>query len=221
MALDDPINTQFALAESAISSDVQEDWGGPWPTRFVIRTIDLVEVQVAVGGQVVTQLQAFFRNHTLAQALPATGIAQAIKDAVGGSLVPVASSLAESPRTPLDLEVKDEPLYIVFILGKPSNMTFNPLRKAISHKNLDDRDRYGNLRHVKATATSYEEDEEGLSDCRIAYFVAYPPAPPASNYKHGFNLNVRLLQPPNLDGSPRWLDIQIDPDVRYPGGSGT
>ncbi|HMG47872.1 MAG TPA: nucleotide synthetase [Allosphingosinicella sp.] len=230
MALDDPQRTA-ALATAAADDDplkIREDWTGPVPAYFLVRTIDLKEVPVAYGGQVVTELHAMFRDQTSVQPLPAQGITQAIKDIVrGGGPAPgllFAAQPSTYAQTPLDLELLGgTPTYIILILGKPFNMRFNPDRKGVRHKELDDRQFYGGLRHVKVTATTYEESERGLDDCAIVYFVANPPAPPSVppppeySYRHPFDLNVRLRQPDGADQKPRALDLVIDPDIRYPG----
>jgi len=187
-----------------------DDWTPPNPARYVVRTIDIKRVG--------TELIASFRDSGYVQNLGT----QDIRDVVRG-LVPVTLSGPElsapgaSPTTPLDLQLKNYPTYVIFVLGEPSNMRFNPDKKAMSHKNRDDRNNYGRLRHVIAT----REDEDPLDDCRVVYFVAKPLSPPATDYKHGFNLNVRLDQGLDQDGNARALDIEIDPDIRYPGGSVT
>ncbi|HEV2816847.1 MAG TPA: nucleotide synthetase [Allosphingosinicella sp.] len=229
MALDDPQTTAafVAAAEEAGEFEIKEDWTGTLPTDFLVRTIDLKEVQVASGGQVVTELHAMFRDLAPAQQLPPEGITQAIKNVVrGGAPAPnffFATQPASYLQTPLDIELLGgAPLYIVLILGKPFNMRFSPGKKGVTHKE-DDREFYGGLRHVKVTATTYEESEDWLDDCAIVYFIANPPAPPSLpppeeyNYRHPFNLNVRLRQPDGSDQKPRALDLVIDPDIRYPG----
>lgn len=219
MALNDPtITTDTMTATSAafgesdpVSEEMREDWDTerPWPTRYIVRTIDLVEVQVAEGTQVVTELRPFFREDTVPQPLT-QGISQVIKDnAVPGSTT--------GTYAPIDLVLEGDPVFVVFVLGKPNNIRFHPSRKGITHKNPDDRNRYGYLRHAKVTGGNYEEDEGPLNDCRIIYFIADPLYPSQPTYKHDFNLNVRLLQPAQ-NGTPRFLDLVIDPDVRYPGG---
>lgn len=235
MALDDPA-TSVALAAlvDAGENDMNDDWNvdsqGPWPTRFIVRIIDLKEVPVIVGQD--PELHACFRDNLPPQPLPAGGITQAIKDLfkpnppISNPFLVPRSSTAEFerayPRTPLDLELLGEPIYVVYILGRPTNMYFRPDVKALTHKNPQDKPYYGALRHIKASATTYEEDEFGPEDCVIVSFIANPPEPPTMppppefSYRHGFNLHLRLTQPAS-GGSPRALDIDIDPDIRYPG----
>jgi len=235
MALDDPTTgVTLAAPADADENDMNDDWNedlqGPWPTRFIVRIIDLKEVPVIVGQD--PQLHACFRTNSAPQSLPAGGITQAIKDLfksippVPNPLLVPRSSTAESavayPRSPLDLILLGEPIYVVYVLGRPTNMYFRPEVKALTHKNVQDKPYYGALRHIKATETTYQDDEFGLDDCTIISFIANPPEPPAMppppefNYRHGFNLHLRLTQPPS-GTSPRALDIDIDPDIRYPG----
>lgn len=219
MALNDPTVTTDTMTATPAAFDpgdasieMREDWDNrPWPTRYIVRTIDLVEVQVASGSLVVPELRPFFRENTAPQDLPPQGIQQVIRD----NAVPGPTT---GTYTPIDLVLEGDPVFVVFVLGKPNNMRFHPDNKGITHKNPDDRLHYGYLRHAKVTGGNYEEDESSLDDCRIIYFIADPLYPPQPTYKHGFNLNVRLLQPPAQNGTPRFLDVVIDPDVRYPGG---
>jgi hypothetical protein len=237
MALDDPNSVQLTAALGDMSdTDMNEDWNGPWPSRYIARVIDFKEVVVGQDPE----LHACFRDNLPAQPLPAGGITQAIKDlfkpivllpnplasraAAAGAGAAAAAALADGYlRSPLDLEVLQEPAYIIFILGRPANLYFRPGVKAITHKNGQDRPHYGALRHIRASATTYEDSEIGLDDCVIISFIAYPPQapvmppPPEFRYAHGFTLHVRLRQPPDSDNNPRVLDIDIDPDIRYPG----
>lgn len=234
MALDDPNSvTLAAAAADTDDNDMNEDWNGPWPTRYIARIIDFKEVPVVVGQD--PELHACFRAELAPQPLPPGGIIDAIRGlftSTPSGLNPLLTSrmtaAAEATgggylRSPLDLEVFQEPTYIVYILGRPSNMYFRPDEKAIVHKNPQDKPHYGALRHIRASATTYEDNEKGLEDCVIVSFIAYPPQaptvppPPDFSYAHGFTLRVRLRQPADSHGNPRVLDIDIDPDIRYPG----
>lgn len=66
-------------------------------------------------------------------------------------------------------------------------------------------------------------DRDGVKDgCRIAYFIADGPAANSGTpgvYEDPFNLHLELIDR-DSEGRPSRVPIIIDPDVRYPGGSG-
>jgi hypothetical protein len=232
MALNDPNVAAMAAAalDPAVEDlSIKEDYQGTWPGRYVIRIVDVKEVNVVVNGQIVSELHASFRNSDLSVTIPGGGM-DAVLSQLAQALGPdnfstIPGATVTTSYSPLSLQIKDSPAYVIFVLGAPSNIRFSPTKKALTHKNPDDRDRYGRLRHViPSGTTSFREEEDALDDCRIAYFVANPPGPGPSltqqDYQHGFDFNVRLRQNvPNEE--PRGLEIKIDPDIRYPGGSGT
>jgi len=59
--------------------------------------------------------------------------------------------------------------------------------------------------------------------CMIAYFIADGAAAlddaPNGKYSHGFNFHLDLIYE-DSDHQPSYMPIIIDPDIRYPGGSG-
>jgi len=232
MALEDPNSVKPAAAAADIGDyDMNEDWTGTYPARYIIRIIDIKEV-TPPGGE--PELQACFRAHSPPAPLPAGGIVEAIQNLykpnvlAPDALLPSGSTATANAlgyfRSPLDLELLGAPTYVVYILGKPANMYFRAGAKAITHKeNLQDKVYYGALRHIQASATTYNASEIGFDGCRIISFIADPPEPPAMpppeewGYAHGFNLHLRFTQPPDSDNNPRVLEIDIDPDIRYPG----
>lgn len=181
------------------------------PTRYAVREISFA----MVGGK----LQVAFRSEGQAKPLPAGGI-----DAVVAGLLapPPAAAMfaletvraaAVLPQTPLDIDLSGEPIWLIYMLAEPSNMRFSAVLKAMTHKQIEHRPYYGGLRHV----TKSVESSRPLAGCRLIYLAAAPPA--TASYRHGFNFNVELEQEPGLDGNPRSLPIEIDPDIRHPGGS--
>jgi len=181
------------------------------PTRYAIREIGFS----MINGK----LQFAFKSNDLAQNLPAGGI----DEVVAGLLVPppvmsasvfAAFAAPPAPTTPLDLDVAKGPIWLIYMLSEPGNMRFSAALKAMTHKEVKHRPFYGHLRHATAAGPS----SRPLADCRLIYFAA---APPAGSYRHGFNINVELDQDPDSNGNPRVLPMEIDPDVRHPGGSET
>ncbi|HMG47873.1 MAG TPA: nucleotide synthetase [Allosphingosinicella sp.] len=211
-------------------TDMRQIWDGAEPKRCLVRIIDIQQVKTAAGPE----LRASFRNPRPAQKLVGGDIAKAIADAVRAAGPPrgfIARAKAAVARTkaffagpilsPLDIELRGQPTVVVFILGQPSNMRFNPTVMALTHKNPADRDGYGRLMHVGPTQDGYDATAAPREGCRIVHFVADPPREPPQpepyKYKHGFNINVRLEHPSERDGTRRVLDLIIDPDIRYPG----
>lgn len=187
-----------------VDMDMKEDWPYALPLRYVVREIDCT---LTGAG-----LEFSFRNPQPAQLMP-TGV-----DPIGQvvDLVRLPSSTTVTSRfAPLDVGAKGDSLMIFFKIVGPANMRFSATKKALTHKNADDRDYYGRLRHANATTVS----EQPLPDCRIAFFVVDPAHPPADEYRHDFSLNVEIDQAGNE--GPRTIAFEIDPDIRYPGGSVT
>lgn len=183
--------------------EMNEDWLDP-VNRYAIRDIDCT----IINGE----LEFSFRNPAPAQPLPAGGVADVIN-----YLRTIGPQAPTTQYTPLEVGAQDQPLYIFFRLLTPINMTFSATKKGATHKNKSDKKWYGELRHINALNVS----EEPLPNCRIIYFAADPISPGAPNYRHDFNFNVELEQALSADGMRRPLPLEIDPDIRYPGGSGT
>jgi hypothetical protein len=182
------------------------------PTRYAIREIGFA----MINGR----LQFTFADHGQAEPLPPGGI----DEVVAGLLTPspaamlelsagAAAAAAAPMPTPLDVDVSGNPIWLIYMLAEPSNMRFSATLKAMTHKRIENRAYYGGLRHV----TRSVESSQPLAGCRLIYFAAAPPA--VAKYRHGFNFNVELEQDPGTDGNPRSLPIEIDPDIRHPGGS--
>ena len=189
----------------------------PLPDRYVIRDIDY---EVDAGS-----LQFFFRNPGLALPLPAGGIDEVIsllmrpqfQPSVENFLSLIASS---GPQTPLDIELKNKSAYIIFRLPSAGNMYFAPRVAALSHKAAGDFGYTARLMHVGP----FGPESDPVDGCKLIYFMARPRLagdPPATDpYCHSLNIKTRLLQKPHFGTPlPRVLDIVLDPDIRYPGGS--
>ena len=84
-------------------------------------------------------------------------------------------------------------------------------------------DNYYRLRHVIRRGTSGHVAQAGpfgdhADYCRLIYFVGRPVV--GREFWHAFNLNVEFVFDDGPNGEINTLPIVIDPDVRYPGGSG-
>ncbi len=202
-----------------MGNDMSSGWQGDLPKRYVHRDVSFDPD----GGE----LQFLFLNHDRAKPLGGKTIEKIVEELPK----PVRSSFLKTwlrsildllfmsarPETPFDLgiEGKTEPIFVIFRIVGPSNMVFHPSKAAMVHKELTGEERYGLLRHVIAGAHS----EAAKPDCRIIRFACRPPN--IRDYHDGFYMRVRLAQRahPERPTDPRYLDIDIDPDIRFPGGS--
>lgn len=192
-----------AAAESVavVDMDMKEDWLLQTPSRFVILDIDCT---LASGA-----LEFSFRDPRGGEPLSG-GLQGAISAALTRPSGPGSTRYA-----PLDIGLSGDSAYVFLRIVGPTNMTFSASKKALTHKNADDRDYYGELRHVVAGA---QPSERPLANCKIVYFIADPLSPPAQGYEHGFFLNVEIEQTAT-NGAQRLIAFEIDPDVRHPGGT--
>ncbi len=181
------------------------------PERVIIREISFLMDSEG--------LQFLYRDASPASRLPGGNIDTVIEQLAKGlplPLVDMGDATSGSDGTPLDLGVTGEPAYVIFKLDPRLNWRFSDSDPAISHKNAEDTDYYCALQHVRPNG-SYSS--RPVADCRIVFLVAMPPD---GEYKHGFNFHVDLIQKPHLDHTKeRILPLIIDPDIRFPGGSGT
>lgn len=74
----------------------------------------------------------------------------------------------------------------------------------------------------KDVGTPFDDDDPPRNGSKLAYFIADAPkawhGEPQRKYSHPLNIHVDLRQ--TWNDSVRYLPIIVDPDVRYPGGSG-
>lgn len=190
---------------------VRTEFPGVVPNRVIIREISFL---MDSDG-----LQFLYKDAGPAMPLPGGNIAMVIEHLAAGKPLSFGDRgdvAMGSDGTPLDLGVTGEPAYIVFKLDPRLNWRFSDNDPVISHKQAGEAAYYGGLRHVRPNG-SYSD--RPVADCMMVFLIAMPPA---GDYKHGFNFHVDLIQKPLLDHTKqRILPLIIDPDIRFPGGSGT
>lgn len=106
----------------------------------------------------------------------------------------------------------------VFHLSNQRKWQFTRGLKAITLGFTDEvqGDNYYSLRHVVDDSIG-TADPPPNGNCRIAYFTARKAS---EKFAHPFNINVELIYKTDIEGR-NTLPIVIDPDVRFPGGSGS
>jgi hypothetical protein len=132
-----------------------------------------------------------------------------------GTYEPMAP--AESFNRPLDVNCSAKTLF-VFYLSDQRDWRFTRGAKAITLGKFDsegERDNYYGLRHVLNDSIG-TPDSPPDGNCKIVYFTAKKTS---ERFAHPFNINVELVFKNDIEG-PNTLPIVIDPDVRFPGGSG-
>ena len=130
---------------------------------------------------------------------------------------------------PMDLKLS-EPTRFVFYLGDrwPWRFTHKTEAATLSHPDSNVRKYYTGLRHVIDTPAGSPTPFTHDKFCRIIYFDAsqsVTPHPAGTTFNHPFNLIIEFFYPdgdPDNAGVlvPNTIPIIVDPDVRYPGGSG-
>jgi hypothetical protein len=189
---------------------VQANLPGVEPDRYIVREISFL---MDSDG-----LQFLYKDSRPAQPLLEGTIDPIIPRFTASipATIGLTGAGLETAETPLDLGVTGGPTYLIFKLDPRLNWRFSRTERAISHKKGEHAQYYGGLRHVAEDGSA---SEEPIDNCRLVYLVA---APPAGEYRHGFNFNVELIQKPHFgEDEPRILPIMIDPDIRFPGGSET
>lgn len=123
---------------------------------------------------------------------------------------------AEPFNRPLDVSCCANTLFI-FYLSDQRNWRFTRNAKAITLGCEDpvEQENFYQLRHVVNDSVG-SPDAPLNADCKIAYFVARKSS---ERFAHKFNLNIELVYQPDCEGE-NTIPIVIDPDVRFPGGSG-
>lgn len=124
---------------------------------------------------------------------------------------------------PLDLNLTEPTCYVIRLNPRWNWRFSHKLKGATLGATVGTaQENYCNLKHVLDDDVGQDGPFPHERMCRIIYFFAKQPAAmPAAGFHHPFNLNVELVYP---DGpapeAVNTIPIVIDPDIRFPGGSG-
>ncbi len=121
---------------------------------------------------------------------------------------------------PLDLNCGATTLFVLHLrpLGGDRTLRFARTSPGITlgrFANTEEYRNYFSLRHVVENgfgqAAPYAD-----RDCRILYFTAKKTS---ERFAHPFNLHLEVAYPSDVEGA-NVMSLTIDPDIRFPGGSG-
>lgn len=176
----------------------------PVPEQILVRQIGLVEGPGGPFGFIGPDAPRPYSEQAFNRILD---------DLLEGNYAPEES--VDLFNRPLDVNCSATTLFI-FYLSNQRDWRFTRRARAITLGDFDKQEQqnYYGLRHVV---------DEGItgapptSDCRIAYFIAKKTS---DRFAHPFNLNIELVYTTDTEGE-NTVPMVIDPDVRYPGGSGS
>jgi hypothetical protein len=134
--------------------------------------------------------------------------------------IPTQRSLVIESSSPLDLHCEDD-CFVVFKLSTDDNWHFSTEGDCFTTKQ-DFGIKYSNLIHVMSDNRRYGTGTPIPSGCRLLFFRSRCNA---TAHYDGFNLSVDLdlgtaVNPQNGEIELRRTKLVIDPDIRFPGGSG-
>ncbi len=209
------IGDRFFNMDSTTQIDIEETMpaGFPVPQRIIVRQLDFV---AGAGGPLVW-LQPD-RSHPCNSLADVAQMITAVRTPMGYD----ANHGAAAYYRPLDLNL-DRPTCFIIRLSDNWNWRFShKARGATLGPNVATNPaNYCNLRHVLADGTEQYDAFDHPLACRIIYFFARPPAGnPIPQFQNSFNLNVELMYGGGGGAEINSIPIVIDPDIRFPGGSG-
>ena len=118
------------------------------------------------------------------------------------------------PMTSLSISIS-KPTVLLLLIESPYNVYFSENGTPFTYDGDRDNDRFYDARKVDRDGNIKEHNDK-VRKCQIALLTINPPSSP--DYWDPFNIHVDLFE---AGGNPDFnIPIIIDPDVRYPGGSG-
>lgn len=177
----------------------------PAPTQILVRQIGLVDGPGGPFGFIGPDAPRPYSAQTFDRLLD---------DLLEGSYAPTAD--VELFNRPLDVNCSATTLF-VFYLSNQRDWRFTRHARAITLGDFDPeaQKNYYGLRHV--TDDGISGAPPLTSDCKIAFFTAKKTS---DRFAHPFNLNIELVYTTDSEGT-NTVPMVIDPDIRYPGGSGS
>jgi len=178
------------------------------PERYIVREMSFL---MDSDG-----LQFLYKDSALAWPLPEKKIDPVIPRFTRpvSPMIGLSGAGLATAETPLDLSITGGPAFLIFKLDPRLNWRFSQSLPAITHKKEADSACYGGLTYVDQHGVY---SDSPIAECRLVFLVTDPPE---GDYRHGFNFNVELIQKPHVGQyEPRILPVEIDPDIRFPGGS--
>ena len=115
--------------------------------------------------------------------------------------------------------------YIIYRLSDKKNWQFSHRKPPFSVGEEEaEAKAYFEARRISAKGEEQSGDGPETHGCRTAYFVAdgdlrNSQKPLPAGYTDAYNIHVDLIFK-GSDGKPTYVPVDIDPDVRHPGGSG-
>lgn len=121
------------------------------------------------------------------------------------------------PVTAMSINL-EKPSYLIFLLRSPSNLQFSSTGTPFSINGNDAPEAgkfFFDAIRVDGANRKHYPSETNAPGCKIAYMAV---SPKSDKFAYRFNIHVDLI---DLGGSnTSTIPFIIDPDVRYPGGSG-
>ena len=123
-------------------------------------------------------------------------------------------------KTPLSLQNKAHAYVILRLTGKNWQFSYDKAPFSIGPEGAAIPEAYFHARKVDAQG-AIVDPATPTKDCRIAFFVSDGPKAIGGleRYSHAFNLHLDLKYK-NSENQDSFMPIIVDPDIRYPGGSG-
>ncbi len=194
----------------------------PKPSIAVVRILDFQ----MLPQQNPNRLEFYFNdiNKTIDLSEYANGIDDLLLALAANSITyPDTVRMTPPYETPLSLN-NDRDCYVIYVLSA-KNWQFCHKKPPFSIGDITLTPRiYSEARRVSKAGVAEPGTVGGPDryECKIAYFIAHGAKAVIENptrYVHSLNIHVDFIYA-NSQGYDSYMPVDIDPDVRHPGGSG-
>jgi hypothetical protein len=204
------IGERFFNMDSTTQIDIPRDRPAtfPIPERIIVRTLDVISAAAGPIGWLEAD-----QSHPCHSLADVANMVAAVRE---GRFDPRPRAAAY--HRPLDLNLS-RPTCFIIRLSSSWRWRFSHKAKGASlgpNVNTDPTN-YCQLRHVLDNGTEQYPQFDHPDECKIIYFFAKPPT---GNFNNSFNLNIELMFEGVDVDEINSIPIVIDPDIRFPGGSG-